>query len=170
MFLLIAHIAVAQAATVINVIIAFLHTGLERYRPKTPRIPWPVLLCTETVHGTDIRVAGFSYLSAATTLLVAIAGIVMPLGLSFGPMLQAPVPSFPRPLFRILRHWDLRRPRGKTTPPILSPGATSTAPIRPPSATSTAQSAPPSIPPLRQSVQHPTAREKDTGEGVVPTL
>ncbi|KAJ7468476.1 hypothetical protein FB451DRAFT_1400855 [Mycena latifolia] len=116
MALLIPHITVAQAATIINVLIAFLQYSLAlaivalliysipAVNPalawnvigrKLHGSPWSVLLRTETVRGTGFRVAFFSYLSLATTLLVAVAGVIMPLGLSVGSMIQAPLKSIP---------------------------------------------------------------------------
>ncbi|KAF7326948.1 hypothetical protein MVEN_02588900 [Mycena venus] len=112
MALLIAHITVGQAATVINIIIAFLQytLGLAIVALLIWSIPavnsalawnvigrrlhtslWPTLLRTDTLRGSGFRVAFFSYLSLVTTVLVAVAGIIMPLGLSTGPDLHAPL-------------------------------------------------------------------------------
>ncbi|KAJ7160899.1 hypothetical protein C8R46DRAFT_1194302 [Mycena filopes] len=112
MALLIAHITVAQAATVINILIAFLQytLGLAIVALLIYFIPavnpalawnvigrklhaslWPTILRTDTNRGVGFRVAFFSYLSLITTILVAIAGVIMPLGLSVGPDVQRPV-------------------------------------------------------------------------------
>ncbi|KAJ7631900.1 hypothetical protein DFH06DRAFT_1438351 [Mycena polygramma] len=121
MVLLIAHISVGQlnaisAATVINIIIAFLQYTLALaivalliyfIPPVNPALAWnvigkklhtslwPTLLRTESLRGTGFRVAFFSYLSLVTTILVVIAGIVMPLGLSAGADLHAPLKTAP---------------------------------------------------------------------------
>ncbi|KAF7320844.1 hypothetical protein HMN09_00170900 [Mycena chlorophos] len=108
--LLIAHITVAQAATVINVLIAFFHYTLMLalvallvyFLPSiNPAVAWnvvgrklhaslwPTLLRTDTSRGAGGRVKMFSALTMATTLLVAVAGVLMPLGLSVGPDTQA---------------------------------------------------------------------------------
>ncbi|KAJ7115566.1 hypothetical protein C8R43DRAFT_1038842 [Mycena crocata] len=116
MALLIANITVGQAATVINILIAFLQytVGLAIVALLIYSIPavnpalawnvigrrlhtslWPTLLRTETARGTGFRVAFFSYLSLVATLLVAVAGVVMPLGLSVGPPIQTALKSVP---------------------------------------------------------------------------
>lgn len=116
MAFLIAHITVGQAATVINIIIAFLQytLGLAIVALLIWSIPavnsalawniigrrlhtslWPTLLRTDTLRGSGFRVAFFSYLSLVTTVLVVVAGIVMPLGLSTGPDLHAPLKTVP---------------------------------------------------------------------------
>ncbi|KAJ6463359.1 hypothetical protein C8R45DRAFT_1107722 [Mycena sanguinolenta] len=109
--LLISHITVGEAATVINILIAFFQytLGLAIVALLVYFLPavnpaaawnvigrklhsslWPTLLRTDQLRGSGFRVAFFSYLSLLTTLLVAIAGIVMPLGLSTGADLHAP--------------------------------------------------------------------------------
>ncbi|KAJ7686836.1 hypothetical protein B0H17DRAFT_1332646 [Mycena rosella] len=97
MALLIAHITVAQAATIINVLIAFLQytLGLALVALLLHASLWSTLLRTGTMRGAGARVALFSYLSLTTTVLVAVAGVVMSLGLSVGPMLQTPPKSAP---------------------------------------------------------------------------
>ncbi|KAJ6524516.1 hypothetical protein B0H19DRAFT_1276476 [Mycena capillaripes] len=116
MALLIAHITVGQAATVINILIAFLQYTLALATvalliyfipPVNPALAWnvigrklhtslwPTLLRTESLRGAGFRVAFFSYLSIVTTILVAVAGVVMPLGLSTGADLHAPPKTAP---------------------------------------------------------------------------
>ncbi|KAJ6463358.1 hypothetical protein C8R45DRAFT_1025425 [Mycena sanguinolenta] len=108
--LLISHITLGQAATVINVLIGFLHytlalaivTLLIYFLPsansavawnvigrKLHSSLWPTLLRADKMRGSGFRVALFSYLSLLTTLLVTVSGVVMPLGLSAGPDLRA---------------------------------------------------------------------------------
>ncbi|KAK7055345.1 hypothetical protein R3P38DRAFT_2846513 [Favolaschia claudopus] len=116
MALLIAHITVGQAATVINVLIAFLQYTLALsivalliyfLPPVNTAVAWnaigqslhaslwPTLLRTGKLRGSGFRVIFFSYLSILTTLLVAIAGVVMPLGLSIGADRHSPLKSAP---------------------------------------------------------------------------
>ncbi|KAJ7353414.1 hypothetical protein DFH08DRAFT_739294, partial [Mycena albidolilacea] len=119
MALLIAHITVGQAATVINILISFFQytLGLAIVALLVYFLPavnpalawnvigrklqtslWPTLLQTNTLRGSGFSVVFFSYLSLGTTLLVAVAGIVMPLGLSVGPDLHAPLKTAPASL------------------------------------------------------------------------
>ncbi|KAF7373474.1 hypothetical protein MSAN_00557100 [Mycena sanguinolenta] len=114
--LLISHISLGQAATVINVLIGFLHYTLALgivallvyFLPAVnPAVAWnvigrklhsslwPTLLHTDKLRGSGFRVVFFSYLSVLTTLLVGVAGIVMPLGLSTGADLHAPMTTSP---------------------------------------------------------------------------
>ncbi|KAF7373476.1 hypothetical protein MSAN_00557300 [Mycena sanguinolenta] len=114
--LFISHITLGQAATGINVLIAFFQYTLGlaivalliHFLPAVnPAVAWnvigqklhsslwPTLLRTDKLRGSGFRVAFFSYLSFLTTLLIAVAGIVMPLGLSTGADLHAP--STPSP-------------------------------------------------------------------------
>ncbi|KAJ7058241.1 hypothetical protein C8F01DRAFT_1371658 [Mycena amicta] len=116
MVLLIAHITVAQAATVINVVIAFLQYTLALalvalliyfLPPVNPALAWnvigrklhsslwPSLLRSDTLRGAGGRISFFSFLLLATTILVAVAGVIMPLGLSVGADIQAPVRIVP---------------------------------------------------------------------------
>ncbi|KAJ6583899.1 hypothetical protein DFH09DRAFT_1143733 [Mycena vulgaris] len=118
MAIVIQHITVAQAATVINILIAFfqytLSLGLAilliHLLPSVNTAVawnvigrtlhsslWPTLLGvdSESPRGTGLRVAVFSYLSFATTVLVIIAGAIMPLGLSVGQMQQKPPRMIP---------------------------------------------------------------------------
>ncbi|KAJ6585511.1 hypothetical protein B0H19DRAFT_1109875 [Mycena capillaripes] len=110
MTLLIPHITQAQASAVINVLIVFLQYTLALtfvtllvyfVSPVNSALAWnvigrslhnslwPTLLRTDssTARGTGFRVALFSYLSFVVTVLVAVAGVLMPLGLSAGPAL-----------------------------------------------------------------------------------
>ncbi|KAJ7490563.1 hypothetical protein FB451DRAFT_1220385 [Mycena latifolia] len=107
------HISIAQAATSINILIALLQQTLGlglavlliRCIPPVNTAAawnvigrsihtslWPTLLSadSESARGTGLRVAFFSYLSLATTVLATIAGVVMPLGLSVGDMQLKP--------------------------------------------------------------------------------
>ncbi|KAJ6583878.1 hypothetical protein DFH09DRAFT_1274966 [Mycena vulgaris] len=118
MTVILQHVTVAQAATGINILIAFLqHTlGLGLVVMLVHFIPpmntalawnvigrrihaslWPTLLGvdSERARGTGLRVGFFSYLSFATTVLVIIAGVIMPLGLTVGPVQQKPLRSIP---------------------------------------------------------------------------
>lgn len=110
MTLLIPHITQAQASAVINVMIVFFQYTLALtlvvlliyfVPPVNSALAWniigrslhnslwPTLLRTDsaTARGTGFRVALFSYLSLVVTILVAVAGVLMPLGLSAGPAL-----------------------------------------------------------------------------------
>ncbi|KAF8215102.1 hypothetical protein K438DRAFT_1659960 [Mycena galopus ATCC 62051] len=110
MAVLIPHLTQAAAATIINVIIVFLQYSLALaliallvyYIPPVNSALawniigrslhsslWPTILRTDssTARGTGFRVALFSYLSFALTILGAVAGVLMPLGLSRGPAL-----------------------------------------------------------------------------------
>lgn len=110
MTLLIPHITQAEAATAINVVIVFLQYTLALalvallvyFAPPVNSALawnvigrslhgslWPTLLRTDgsTARGTGFRVAAFSYLSLTVSILVAVAGVLMPLGLSSGPAL-----------------------------------------------------------------------------------
>ncbi|KAJ7938300.1 hypothetical protein B0H13DRAFT_2176213 [Mycena leptocephala] len=116
MVLLIAHLTVGQAATIINILIAFLQYTLALaivalliyfIPPVNPASAWniigrklhtslwPTLLRTDSLRGTGFRVTFFSYLSLLTTLLVAVAGVIMPLGLSAGADLHTPLKTTP---------------------------------------------------------------------------
>ncbi|KAJ7925584.1 hypothetical protein B0H13DRAFT_1705846 [Mycena leptocephala] len=118
MALYIPLITAGQAATLIHVIILFLQytLGLALVALLIYFIPpvnsalawnvigrslhaslWPTLLRTysSSARCTGFRVALFSYLSFAVTVLVAFAGVIMPLGLSTGPVLQASPKSVP---------------------------------------------------------------------------
>ncbi|KAF8215081.1 hypothetical protein K438DRAFT_1800698 [Mycena galopus ATCC 62051] len=118
MAVLIPHITQAAAATVINIIIVFLQYTLALaliallvyYIPPVNSALawnvigrslhsslWPTLLRTDsaTARGTGFRVALFSYLSFAVTILVAVASVLMPLGLSGGPALRSSPRSVP---------------------------------------------------------------------------
>jgi hypothetical protein len=111
MTILIAHITVAQAATVINILITVLEYTLALavvallvyFAPPVNTALawnvigralhgsiWPTLLRTDSssARGTGFRVAVFTYLSFVATALVAVAGVLMPLGLSTGPALS----------------------------------------------------------------------------------
>ncbi|KAF7297110.1 hypothetical protein MIND_00943900 [Mycena indigotica] len=112
MALVVARVTVAQAATIINIIIAFLQytVGLSLIAlfiyflpPINPAVAWnvigrklhsslwPTLLRSDTLKGAGGRVALFSMLSFVTTILVAVSGVIMPLGLSDGLDMCAPV-------------------------------------------------------------------------------
>ncbi|KAF7373472.1 hypothetical protein MSAN_00556900 [Mycena sanguinolenta] len=114
--LLISHITLGEAATIINIFIAFFQYTLGLaivalliyFLPAVnPAVAWnvigqklhsslwPTLLRTDKLRGSGFRVAFFSYLSFLTTFLVAVAGIVMPLGLSAGADLHAPMTTSP---------------------------------------------------------------------------
>ncbi|KAJ7105087.1 hypothetical protein C8R43DRAFT_906822 [Mycena crocata] len=118
MTLILQQITIAQAATTIDVVIALLqHTLLlglvvllayvvppvntaQAWNVIGRRIHaslWPVLLSVDDTspRSTGPRVACFSYLSFTTTVLVATAGVIMPLGLGPGPMLQKPPKNTP---------------------------------------------------------------------------
>ncbi|KAJ7490557.1 hypothetical protein FB451DRAFT_621972 [Mycena latifolia] len=120
MAFLIPHITVAEAATIINVIVVFLEYTLALALALvalliyfTPPVNsalawnvigralhgslWPTLLRTDSANsrGTGFRVALFTYLSFVVTVLVTIAGVLMPLGLSNGPALSNPPQSVP---------------------------------------------------------------------------
>jgi hypothetical protein len=118
MTLHIPHITAGQAATIIHVIIMFLQYTLALalvslliyfIPPVNSALAWnvigrslhaslwPTLLRTysSSARRTGFCVALFSYLSIAVTVLVAVAGVLMPLGLSVGPMLQASPKSVP---------------------------------------------------------------------------
>ncbi|KAJ7213995.1 hypothetical protein GGX14DRAFT_542282 [Mycena pura] len=113
MTLLIRHVTVGEAATVINVFVTFFEYSLALAIVAllvyfTPPVHsalawnvigrslhsslWPTILRTDSTsaRGTGLRVAFFTYLSFAVTILVAVAGVVMPLGLKNGPMLSNP--------------------------------------------------------------------------------
>ncbi|KAJ7201113.1 hypothetical protein GGX14DRAFT_544817 [Mycena pura] len=113
MALLIRHITVGEAATVINVIVAFFEYSIALAVVAllvyfTPPVHsalawnvigrnlhsslWPTILRTDSTsaRGTGVRVALFTYLLFAVTVLVAVAGVVTPLGLKNGPMLSNP--------------------------------------------------------------------------------
>ncbi|KAF7364769.1 hypothetical protein MVEN_00346800 [Mycena venus] len=113
MTVIIPHITQAAAATVINVVIVFLEYTLALalvalllyfIPPVNSALAWnvigrslhaslwPTILHTDSTaaRGTGYRVAVFSYLSFAVTVLVAVGGVLMPLGLSSGPTLLAP--------------------------------------------------------------------------------
>jgi hypothetical protein len=120
MAVLIPRITQAEAAAVLNVLIVFLQYTLAIAliallvyftQPVNTALAWnvigralhgsfwPTLLRTDSVNkrGTGFRVALFTYLSFLVTVLVAIAGILMPLGLSNGPAISSTlqnVPSF----------------------------------------------------------------------------
>ncbi|KAJ7226317.1 hypothetical protein C8J57DRAFT_1197617 [Mycena rebaudengoi] len=116
MTLLISYISVGQAATVLNVLVAFLQYTLAlalvallvySVPPVNSAVAWnviarrlhgslwPTLLRTDTLRGTGFQVMFFSYISLLSTILVVIAGVVMPLGLSNGPARQTSLRSVP---------------------------------------------------------------------------
>lgn len=104
----ITSVSVAQGATIINAIITFIHVTISLslvilliyFMPKSNTAlawssisralqssSWPVILRTDSEssrsHGAAVSTVSFA--AAATTGLVAIAGILLPLGLSEGP-------------------------------------------------------------------------------------
>ncbi|KAF7348184.1 hypothetical protein MSAN_01771300 [Mycena sanguinolenta] len=118
MTLLIPHLTQAAAATIINIIVFFLQYTLPlalvalliyAIPPINSALAWnvigrsihaslcPTLLRTDTssLRGTGWRVAVYSYLSVTITALVAIAGILMPLGLGAGHPVLAPLKITP---------------------------------------------------------------------------
>jgi hypothetical protein len=116
MTLLISHISVGQAATVLNVLVAFLQYTLAlalvallvySVPPVNSAVAWnviarrlhgslwPTLLRTDTRRGTGFQVMFFSYISLLSTVLIVVAGVVMPLGLSAGPPRQTALRSVP---------------------------------------------------------------------------
>ncbi|KAJ7226316.1 hypothetical protein C8J57DRAFT_1585905 [Mycena rebaudengoi] len=116
MTLLISYISVGQAATVLNVLVAFLRYTLSlalvallvySVPPVNSAVAWnviarrlhgslwPTLLPTDTLRGTGFQVMFFSYISLLSTILIVVAGVVMPLGLSNGPARQTSLRSVP---------------------------------------------------------------------------
>ncbi|KAJ7235825.1 hypothetical protein C8J57DRAFT_1194628 [Mycena rebaudengoi] len=116
MALLISHISVGAAATIINILVASIQYTLALALPallvySLPPINsavawnviarrlhgslWPTFLRTGTLRGTGFQVMFFSYISLLSTILIIVAGVVMPLGLSAGPPRQAALRSIP---------------------------------------------------------------------------
>ncbi|KAF9013149.1 hypothetical protein BDQ17DRAFT_1321040 [Cyathus striatus] len=115
MAITIAHLTVAQAATILNAIISFIQytLGLALVALLAKFISdvnsavtwsvitrelhtslWPTILRTDTSHGAAPRVTFFSKLGMLSSLLVTVAGIVTPLGLKQGP----PIASHYQPM------------------------------------------------------------------------
>ncbi|KAF9443332.1 hypothetical protein P691DRAFT_764374 [Macrolepiota fuliginosa MF-IS2] len=112
---IISGISVAQGATIINAAITFLQFTitlslvviLVRFMPRTNTAAswtsisrtlqsslWPTILTTGSNKGPGVVASAASRLTVLTSILAAVAGVILPLGLSQGPL----VPVDPRNL------------------------------------------------------------------------
>ncbi|XP_006463236.1 hypothetical protein AGABI2DRAFT_120061 [Agaricus bisporus var. bisporus H97] len=118
MTLIVSNVSVAQAATIINAILAFIQFTFPAsvvilmvyFMPKTNSALswssisrtihsslWPVFLRSESSKTTSAGATVFAFTSLTTfgALLIAIAGIVLPLGLRQGPLLPTSPQALP---------------------------------------------------------------------------
>ncbi|KAF7763937.1 hypothetical protein Agabi119p4_8474 [Agaricus bisporus var. burnettii] len=113
MVFIVTHVSVAQAATIINAIVTFLQVTLSAslvallvyFMPRTNYALawssfsrtlhssiWPIFLRSDSSSNrlrAGITVAAISYLSTIGTVLIAVAGIILPLGLHEGHLIPS---------------------------------------------------------------------------------